>query len=70
MQSNPNAIIILVPLHVTKTLCTKCYVTQLGVGGCEISLKKRYQVVWFNLTRVTKGGCVDVKFPEKLLCNI
>ena len=36
----------------------------LGVGGCQISLKKHYKDVRFNAISVTRGW-VGVKFPEK-----
>ena len=36
-----------------------------AVGG-HISLKKRYEGVWFNVISITGGGgWVDVEFPEK-----
>ena len=42
----------------------KCYVTQMGVGGCQIFRKKRYECVRFNVISVTRGW-VGVQFPEK-----
>ena len=42
----------------------KCYVTQWGVGGCQLSRKKRYAGVRFNVISVTRGW-VGVKFPGK-----
>ena len=37
----------------------------LGGGGvCQLSRKKRYEGVWFNVIRVTRGW-VGVKFPGK-----
>ena len=37
---------------------------QQGVGGCQISLKKYYEGVLFNIISVTRGS-VGVEFPEK-----
>ena len=34
------------------------------VGGCQISLKKRYKDVWCNVISVARGR-VGVKFPKK-----
>ena len=44
----------------------KCYVMQLGweVRGCQISVKKRYEDVQFNVISVARGW-VGFKFPEK-----
>ena len=42
----------------------KCYVTPWGVGGCQLSQKKRYEGVRFNVISVTRGGG-GVKFPGK-----
>ena len=43
----------------------KCYVMQMGVGGCLIFWeKKRYEGVMFNVISVTRGW-VGVQFPEK-----
>ena len=42
----------------------KCYVTQMGVGGCQIFWKKRYEGVSFNVICVTRGW-VGIQFPEK-----
>ena len=41
-----------------------------GARGCQISLKKHYEDVWFNVMSVTRGW-VGVKFPEKkcFKCN-
>ena len=39
----------------------KCYVMQWG-WGCQLSLKKRYEGVQFNVISVTRGW---VKFPGK-----
>ena len=33
-------------------------------GGCQLSRKKRYEGVWFNVIRVMRGW-VGVKFPGK-----
>ena len=42
----------------------KCYVTQMGVGGCQIFQKKAYDGVMFNVISV-KRGWVGVQFAEK-----
>ena len=36
------------------------------MGGCQISLKKRYEDVRFNVISITRGW-VGVEFPEKKL---
>ena len=41
----------------------KCYVTQWG-WGCQLSRKKCYEDVRFNVISVTRGW-MGVKFPEK-----
>ena len=47
----------------------KCYVTQSGVGGCQILLeKKRYEDVRFNVYSVTRGGWVS-NFQKKALSS-
>ena len=33
----------------------KCYVMQMGVGGCQVFRKKRYEGVSFNVISVTMG---------------
>ena len=46
-----------------------CYVTQHGVGGYQISLKKNcYKDARFNIISVTRGW-VGVEFPEKHIRN-
>ena len=42
----------------------KCYVMPLGVGGCQLSRKKGYEGVRFNVIRVMRGW-MGVKFPGK-----
>ena len=45
----------------------KCYVTQMGGGGCvcvRFSGKKRYEGVRFNVISVTRGW-VGIQFPGK-----
>ena len=42
----------------------KCYVTQMGVGGCPIVREKCYEGVWFNVIGVTRGW-VGVQIPGK-----
>ena len=36
----------------------------MGVGGCQLSRKKRYECVQVNVISVTRG-CVGANFPEK-----
>ena len=31
-----------------------------GGGGCQISLKKRYEDIWFNVISVTRGWGVVI----------
>ena len=45
----------------------KCYVMQWGVGGCQLSRKKRYEGARFNVISVTRGW-VGVKYPGKKHC--
>ena len=42
----------------------ECCVTQIGVGGVNISRKKRYEGVRFNVISVTRRW-VGVQFPGK-----